>query len=206
MLVLPVLIVFVASAFHAYPFSTRLLAFLVPGTIITIAAGLEAIWQITRSEYRAAWYVVIVMLLFSSVMGALSNASHNVPYVKEDIKTVLEHIRKSREPDDKVYVYYGADMAFRYYQARYDIPDDAVIRGNSSRKTWDDYLADVQKVDGFNRVWLVFSHVWNKSGMDDERFLLYFLDKVGKRLDSIKASGASGYLYQFDPTRQSSPK
>ncbi len=65
----------------------------------------------------------------SSVMGALSNASHNVPYVKEDIKTVLEHIRKSREPDDKVYVYYGADMAFRYYQARYDIPDDAVIRG-----------------------------------------------------------------------------
>ncbi len=101
--------------------------------------------------------------------------------MKEDIKTVLEYIRKSREPDDKVYVYYGADMAFRYYQARYDIPAEAVIRGNSSRKTWDDYLADVEKVDGFNRVWLVFSHVWNKSGMDDERFLLYFLDKAGKQ-------------------------
>ncbi len=75
MLVLPVLIVLVASAFHEYPFSTRLLNFLVPGTIIVIAAGLEAMWQITGSEYRAAWYVVIVMLLFSSVMGALSNAS-----------------------------------------------------------------------------------------------------------------------------------
>lgn len=200
LLVIPILITLAASAFHLYPFSSRLLVFLVPGTIIVIAVGVEAMRQFIWDRYRAGWFILITLLLFQPAWSALSNALHKSPYHREDIKTVLDYINKSRVIDDKVYVYYGATDAFRYYRARYHITESAVIWGDSAKTSWDGYLSDVQKMQCFNRVWLVFSHIISdRVGVDEERLLLFFLDKVGTRLHSIKANRASGYLYRFSP-------
>jgi Dolichyl-phosphate-mannose-protein mannosyltransferase len=203
LLVLPTLVTLAASAVHLYPFSTRLLVFVLPGAVIVIAAGIEAVWQLTRTGYRTAWFLAVALLMFQPVMSALSNASHRMPYDREDIRAVLDYVAKSKIPGDKVYIYYGSERTFKYYQTRYDVPVSDVIWGHSAREDWDNYVADAGKLKAFNRVWVVFSHMGDLSGIDDERFLLYFLNKTGTQLDSIKAPGASGYLYQFHPQQQS---
>jgi len=204
LLVLPMLVALLASALHLYPFSSRLLIFLVPGTIIIIAAGIETLRQLAWDKCRPVWFLAIGVLLLQPVWGAFSNATHKIPYDRENIRAVLEHVNQFKSADDRIYVYARAGSAFRYYRSQFAFSEDNIIWGNSIRSSWDVYLGDINRIRCFNRVWLVFSHVeTNKAGVDEERYLLHSLDKTGEQLDTVKASGASGYLYRFDPDTSS---
>jgi hypothetical protein len=44
---------------------------------------------------------------------------------------------------------------------------------------------------------VLFSHVYTRSGLDEERFMLLYLDTIGSRLDGREATGASAYLYDM---------
>ncbi|NOY17523.1 MAG: hypothetical protein GXP23_11485 [Gammaproteobacteria bacterium] len=203
-LVLPMLVALLASALHLYPFSSRLLIFLVPGTIIIIAAGIETLRQLAWDKCRPIWFLAIAVLLLQPAWEAFSNATHKIPYDRENIRAVLEYINQTKAPDDWIYVYARAGSAFRYYRQRFAFPESHIIQGNSIRASWDAYLGDVNRIRCFKRVWLVFSHIeTTKAGVDEERYLLHSLDKIGEQLDTIKASEASGYLYRFDPDTSS---
>ncbi len=199
-LVLPVLIVLFASSLHLYPFSSRLLIFLVPGVIIVMATGIEFFRRLVRDQYRVVWVLAVAVLLFQPVWGALSNITHKMPYCHEDIRTVLDYIDKSKSHGDKVYVYAKSTSAFKYYQPHFDMPAASIIWGTSTRESWDAYQEDIGRLQCFERVWLVFSHVTTSNkALDEKQFLLRYLDKVGVKQDSVTADGAYGYLYQFDP-------
>jgi hypothetical protein len=43
------------------------------------------------------------------------------------------------------------------------------------------------------------------AGMKEEQFLLFFADTLGRRLESIRARGATAHLYDFTGTRGVSP-
>lgn len=97
-------------------------------------------------------------------------------------------------------MYARAGNAFDYYRPRFKFPENQIIRGDSIRTSWDAYIDDVDRIRCFNRVWLVFSHVeTTKAGVDEERYLLHALDKVGVQREAVRAIGSSGYLYQFNP-------
>ena len=200
MLVLPMLVTLAASALHLYPFTSRLLVFLVPGTIIVIAAGVNTVRQLAGEHYRFVWILAMAVLLYQPVWKAFTNVKNKAPYNHEDIRTVLNYVGQSMADGDRVYIYAGAASAFRYYQPQLDLPADRIIWGTSTRKSWDAYQADIQELQCFDRVWLVFSHVIpSRKGFDEKRFLLHFLDKVGEEADSVVSDGAYGYLYQFNP-------
>jgi hypothetical protein len=48
------------------------------------------------------------------------------------------------------------------------------------------------------RVWVVFAHVQGAGGANEALFL-YWLDRLGERLDSFEGRGASAYLYDTGP-------
>ncbi len=53
---------------------------------------------------------------------------------------------------------------------------------------------------GNERAWILFAHVCTWSGIDEEEFFVDHLDKMGKRMQSFKAPGASVYLYDLNNT------
>ena len=46
-------------------------------------------------------------------------------------------------------------------------------------------------------MWVVFSHVADRIGVNERALLIYLLDTVGTRLDVREAKGASVYLYDL---------
>ena len=69
--------------------------------------------------------------------------------------------------------------------------------GVNSWDNWDEYIQDLDKLRGNSRVWLLFAHVWQGNGIDEERFFLDHLDSIGRRLDTATSTGASVYLYDL---------
>jgi hypothetical protein len=47
-------------------------------------------------------------------------------------------------------------------------------------------------------VWLLFSHVHTQKDVNEEKFFLTYLDRIGTKLDVFKSVGASVYLYNLN--------
>jgi hypothetical protein len=97
-----------------------------------------------------------------------------------------------------IYVYYDAQFAFKYYAPIYGFESDDYIVGIASRQNLENYIQDLNELHGSNRVWILFSHVYNWGRIDEEAFLLEYLDRIGTKLDEFKAPGASVYLYDLE--------
>lgn len=199
LLVAPILAALAASSLHLYPFTGRLLLFIVPGVLIVLAEGIEflrgALW---RSRRRFAWAALVGLLALHPAIRAFNVAAEPAPYEREDMKGVLEYIRQHSLPGDHIYVYYGAERAFRYYASLYKLDGHTTVFGKLPRSP-DDFLADAVNHQTGGRTWLVFTHVLDRIGLDERRFLTYFFDSAGSRLDVREAKGASAYLYDLPP-------
>jgi hypothetical protein len=193
-LVAPVTLCLTASALRQYPFSDRLLLFLVPVLVLLAAAGVEAIARIKYAgPYLAA--IAAVALLFEPSLAAARHLRH--PRTREEIKPVLAWVRDRRAPGDTVYLYYGAQYPMAYYAERYGFAPGDYSSGKISRRNPDRYLRDLDELRGARRAWIVFSHPTTKRGVDEQQLFLDYLDKMGRRLDETHADGAAGYLYDL---------
>lgn len=195
MLTAPIAIVLIASGFHKYPYSERLLLFIAPLLLLLVATGVEFIRYTTRADNRTIG-ITLMVLLFLDL--AMTSGYHLIkPITPDDIKPVLEYVTNHKHNDDKLYIYYKAQYSFKYYQKKYAVKDDDYLIGISAKGEWDKYKPDLERLSGFERIWLIFSHVNTDSGVNEELFILHCLDGMGQRLDSIKANGASAYLYRL---------
>lgn len=187
----PIFFTLLASGFHKYPFSGRLLLFIVPIVIILIAEGIEHI-RVETYNYSTIIVIIIISLL---VFDPLIDSSYHLlkPYTKEEIKSVLSYIKENKKSGDLIYVYYASRVAFRYYSESYGFKDNDYIVGISSRLNPEKYIIDLDKILGNKRVWILFSHVFQ----DEENLFLNYLNSKGKIIDSFKVPGASVYLYDL---------
>jgi hypothetical protein len=187
--------VLIASALRVYPTQGRLLLFLVPMALILIAAGVEAVAASPPPHGIAIGAALLLLVAVPSTATAAFRLFR--PLRHEDIKPVLQHVQERWQPGDQIYVYYGALPAFDYYAGRYGLADAPVIRGVASRDDWTRYAADVAGLRGRPRVWIVFSHVYDWGAANEERLVLFWLDRIGTRLDAFQSKQASAYLYGF---------
>ncbi len=189
----PILVTLFASALRMYPFSGRLLFFLVPILLLFIAEGAVQVRGITPQMSLVAETAVIGLLLFHPTLAA---AKHLViPRTAEEIRPVLDYVSEHRQESDVLYVYYSAQYALAYYSQRYQL-SDAII-GIEARSQPGRYLTELDSLRGNERVWFVFSHVYNWQGIDEEKVFLDYLDRSGTRLDSFASPGAKVYLYDL---------
>lgn len=92
----------------------------------------------------------------------------------EDIK-IWEHVYKYYRPDTPIY--------------------------QSSTDIFKTYINDLNKLKDRNRVWVLFSAAIIKDGIHEEKFIVFYLDTIGKRLDFFRDSGvAAAYLYDLSET------
>lgn len=196
-LVAPFMITLVASAFRKYPFTGRLVLFLIPFLLLLLAEGIEQVkgvlLKLNRPVAFLATISLVVYFLYDPAMTAYKNLQF--PPRGEDIKPVMAYVQRNRLNTDVIYVYYSADPAFKYYAPFYGFDDDDYIVGIKSREDPDQYLDDIDRFKGNERVWIVLSHNCTWCIVDEFRFIITHLDRVGLRRSEFVAEGAAAYLY-----------
>jgi len=201
-LISPILVTLLASGFHKYPFSGRVLLFIVPSVLILIAEGVQQIIDITKYE-RPIIGITLTALL---VLHPLLSASYHLirPRANEEIKPILNYVREHLQDGDVLYVHNRASYAFEYYKEKHGFTDRDYFVGKDGHDNWRIYISDLDRLRG-SRVWMIFSHwstvkreVHRGQIVDQETFFIYQLDNIGTMLDSFKSSGAACYLYYIN--------
>lgn len=204
----PVLFALLASGVDWYPFSGRLLLFIVPSLLLLIAEGVGQVKEMTEPNWGKITIALVVLLFFHPVFYASYHLLK--PRTHEEIRPVIAYLKAHHQHGDLVYLYYASEGAFRYYSERYGFEDDDYIVGIESRDDWRNYMKELDRLRGHNRVWILFSHVYKGEGASEEKLFLYYLDSLGERLDYFRATGAAVYLYDLAqssvlPTAKASP-
>jgi hypothetical protein len=132
------------------------------------------------------------------------------PRGSDEVRTVMGYVSSHRSEGDVVYVYHGARKAFWYYADRYGFePQEHIVGvsgGGAGLKYRDlnNFTADLDQLRGNERVWLLFSNVQKTvspidltNGINEEQFMVYYLDNIGTRKDQFRIRGSSVYLYDL---------
>lgn len=202
LLLAPILITLIVSGFHLYPFISRLILFIVPAVLLFIAEGAETIVNKTRHNFPTIGIILLCLLLSPPIYAAgyILTTQNTYRYRPvEDIKPVMSYVRKHKNDGDILYVYYSSYTAFAYYVNHFGFTDNEYIVGTRSREGLRNYTKELNRLRGNKRVWFLFSHghVSKVTGVDEEKFFLYYLDSMGKRIDHFKGDGAAVYLYDL---------
>lgn len=191
----PMAVTLIASWARLYPLENRLILFLVPTVILAFAAGWESI---NAATLKALPLLSILFAAFLFGYPFLKGIWHFAkPKGVEEARLSLQYVEKHKSPGDILYCYYGAAPALEYYTRRSLIGPIHEVIGVDSHQQWASYEEDLNKLRGQKRVWILFSHVWQSGGMDEEALFLNYLDRLGTRLDSIQVTGSSAYLYDL---------
>jgi hypothetical protein len=191
-LTLPLCFALAASAFHLYPFTGRFLLFAVPLIVLLIAGGAERIIAASQPHLPMMGILLLGLLFLYPVQSAGSYLVH--ARTVEEIKPAMAYLRAREERGDTVYVYREAWPTFKYYSGRYGFAAGSYVGGISvSDNGWKKYAADLDRLRGKPRVWILFSHIVG----DEVDFASHYLDSRGTRLDSFMSDGAGVYLYDL---------
>jgi hypothetical protein len=197
---LPIILLLIATGFQKYPFVPRLLLFLAPSLYIAVGAGADMLitWG-RRVAHRVGIVVVILVLLPLLFWGTIPSAVKALvsPIKVEELEQILAYLRNNYQPGDLIYIYYAAETPFRYYAPKFGLDRAHFIVGIASRNDVIGYQSDVSKLKGYPRVWVIFSHIYRQSLFGEDRYIVGFLDSIGKRLDYYPQVGASLYLYDL---------
>jgi hypothetical protein len=199
----PFILTLAASALYKYPFSGRLLLFLLPFLFMVLAAGLEQIATCLQKVNKpVAWLAsacLVAYLLYEPVTLAFANVKS--PPMSEDIKPVMVYLSKNYRNTDLIYIYYSADPAFTFYAQQFGLDHSNFVVGVSSRQNMTSYFKDIDKLKDHPRVWFVFSHNYVAPGHNNEQeSILKHLDVIGIRKSEFVLDDASVYLYDLEQT------
>ena len=205
LVVLPFVMVSIASAMQRYPLRGRFILFLVPFAILLMAEGLGQIYSLFSkwNPILAASIstVLVLFLLWIPVSGIISRFKD--PPMGQDIKPVMEYVEKNRAPGDIVYVFHGARSAFNYYASFYGLDQGNVISGDdlSNAPALKQFYSQVDQLKGNSRVWIIFSNIIACGGCKGDMLTFYvqYLNQFGSTIDSFQATGAVVYLYNLNP-------
>lgn len=195
-LLLPFFVTLAASAIKVYPFSDRLLLFLVPATYVFISAAMQGCVK----SRKFAWMLVFMAFgAFTSDSRAFILEGSNGMYRREEIKQPILYFKNHKKNGDLLYIYYGAISGYRYYSMITALNHHRVILGFPAREDRGLYSEELKQLRGYPRVWVLFSHVYPKKveGLTEQDYMLKILSVFGKKLDSQKSPGAAVYLFDL---------
>jgi hypothetical protein len=198
-LLAPFLFLLITSALGKYPFSGRMLLFLIPLLLLLLAEGVERVGMVlNKISSPLAWFVAFSFVVYF-LSGPITVAYKNVisPPMGEDIKPVMLYISKNYRRTDLFYLYYRAAPAFEFYAPSYRLGSVKYIVGITSIQDSTKYLDDIDKLKGRYRIWFVFSHNCESNFINQQDFILEHLNKIGLIMYELKSSCVSLYLYDL---------
>ncbi len=209
-LLAPIAIALLVSGLRFYPFQGRLLLYLVPIVSLLIALGAWRMVEALATSLPSAAVGLVVLLVGPIVGTAGIQLAKRQPYTNclfkgfqhEDMKPVMAHIKSNWQTDDIVYLYSQSNVAFEHYADRFGFRSSDAVRGMLAEmclRDWSAVGADLEQLRGRRRVWVLFSHVNSGNGVDEDKLHLYFLDRMGHRLDVYRPDpNCNCVVYLYD--------
>jgi hypothetical protein len=195
LLAAPFLPLFCAACLHKYPLHGRLLLFAAPILVLLVAEGTMRAYDSARIVSSAFAIVLLAAVIAKPAWLAGKRLVH--PDRGEDLKIAMRYMRSHQRPGDICYVYYGAKYQLAYYSELYKLPEINVQIGSDCGRTSNCYAADLERMRGSPRVWILLSHILVGNDWNEELILRSQLDAAGVRLDLYQTSGARAYLYDL---------
>lgn len=194
---LPIFLVLGTSFLQRYPYGgTRVMLFVAPLLYLSFGKGLDfIIIKLKRGGLIVPLLILIVFIAFSPVSTFVKMAKH--PFRLEEMRPLLDRLEKRIKPDDKIYVYYGAYEAFKYYYKTkyYRMTDEKNITwGAYHRDDVNQYISDLEKILKKNmRIWILFSHYWEKERIH----IIEYFNRIGNLKTKISDTSTLGYLFEI---------
>jgi hypothetical protein len=178
-LTFPVLAVLGASAAGIYPFTARLLAFVIPFFLLAVAAGAG---QLVADLPQRLQFLTPVALAILGGSPFYAIATALPPSRIQHLRPALVDLAHHRQNGDAIYVYSGAALSFRYYASRLKLPEDDVSYGTCAIGKPRDYLEQLDRLRGKRRAWIVMTHEQQRG---EREFILGYLNQIGRELDVV---------------------
>jgi hypothetical protein len=144
-----------ASACQRYPLAGRMVLFLTPLLILTIARGGWEIWKLCSPRAGIVAGFLLLAILLSGARECLRECRH--PSRSEEIRPLLEIVRQQWRNGDKVLVLRGALPAFLFYTHEMPFPP-GVVWANSERFVGGEAVEQWQRLCNSSRLWVLASH------------------------------------------------
>jgi hypothetical protein len=148
----PPLVALAAAIAHQYPWRGRLAFWMLPLTMIALAAGAEWIRCRAGALHPFAGVVVVIGILASPVM-ALAQALP--PYELEHHRDMLSYLQQHRHAGDAIYVVQLQEVGTRFYGPLYGLQPNEWITGICDSNDARSYLRDVDRFRGVARFWVL---------------------------------------------------
>jgi hypothetical protein len=122
MLLLPFVLVIVASMLRRYPVAPRLMLFLMPTVTLLISAGLWSIAEQLRASWRRPAFVLLSGgLLLLPALDAFRGWRE--PLDRESVRPLVKTLEREHVPGATIYVYGRAMPAWLFYTTDWSRPD-----------------------------------------------------------------------------------
>jgi hypothetical protein len=197
-LVLPPVLALIAAILNVYPFSERLLLFLLPLLALAIASGVEFLLQSPRRWiYGAGW--ALAYLLFGETLRHFDGERETwKPHMIQQMRPVLSAMEERIEDGDLIYVDGWAMPSFRFYtECTADYPVLRIPRkiyGEHQGRNHASRLERFYQFHDYPRVWTLF--VRFRSG---QKAMVELMSTRGTERDRWVENGARAFLFELTP-------
>lgn len=217
-LIVPVLLVLLASGLELYPLTERFWLFLTPIFLIFIGIGLEGLVKI--KSLQSLRIVIVFLLLISPLIQSIQSIANSATFYKHKksyLKESLDVIDREYKYGDAVYVYWNELPGFKVYEKLRRYKFNAIY-GQDFRWVSTDLIdyntklsSDFKKIKNNKRVWVIFNNKFLSNVGDPINMPKWYyenkslpaanlkteLSKIGKIIKTSTTADVSVYLYQI---------
>lgn len=131
----PVAAGLLASGLEAYPFYDRLALFVLPGFLLIAAGGLDWIAEKSRPALLP-WAMITGLVAAGGLPDLQGNLRRDPPYDIQNIRPVMETLRREAKPGDAIYVSNQAIPAWLFYKDAYGLSGMKWVAGKEFIQWW----------------------------------------------------------------------
>lgn len=218
-LIVPVILVLLASGLELYPLTERFWLFLTPIFLIFIGTGLEGLIKI--KSLQSIKIIIVFLLLISPLIQSFQSITNSATFYKHKKsyqKESLDMINQGYKDGDAVYVYWNELPGFKVYEKlkayKFNAIEGQDFRWNSANLV--DYntklRSDFKKFKNNKRVWVIFNHKFLSNVGDPISMPKWYyenkdlpaanlqteLSKIAKVIKTSATADVSVYLFQIN--------
>ena len=206
LIVLPILLALLASLLRIYPFSGRLILFLVPNFFLSLSAGVEQIVEVvSRLGPVATWRSPLTAFVFLAAalpVCALPLLRAGPPFHNSETKPMIAYLGEHRHDGDAIYVHNMAWGAYLFYGPRFELHKDEAIETspwNALGPKPQVILRDLDRFRGRPRVWVLFGGGYPV----ESSCAVKYLRSIGICLDRQSSFNSNLYLFDLSASEHS---
>lgn len=155
----PILTTLIAAGLRLYPFERRLILFLLPIFLILITIPLDKI-KLNKNLFNLS-IITLSLIFFINyfIIYSTNIISQKVSYIRQDVKPLLKTLILEKKKEDILYIYYGANKTYLYYNLLFNLPKENLYIGSmpeNENKQSNFIETDLNNLPKNKTIWFLF--------------------------------------------------